>query len=125
MLTSRSVPKSRENTWLWLFKIISGVLIIVVLLIHFVVNHFIGENALLSFADIVAYYKNPIIPIMEGFFLVFVVSHSLVGLRSIILDLKPSDSTLKVVDVLLVLVGIGFIGYGIWLLRAVVTQNFI
>lgn len=123
MLATRTVPNSRENTWLWLIKIVTGVLIIVILIIHFIVNHFIGENALLTYADIVAYYSNPIIPIMEVAFLVLVVSHSLIGLRSILLDLNPSEGVLRVVDWLFTLVGVVSIIYGIWLIRAVLSQG--
>jgi succinate dehydrogenase / fumarate reductase membrane anchor subunit len=123
MLAAETAPKSREGAWLWLIKIVTGLLIIVILGIHFVVNHFIGENALLSYADVVRYYSNPIIPVMEGFFLVFVVSHSLLGLRSIILDLKPSHRVLKVVDWVLTIVGVVSIVYGIWLILAILNQN--
>jgi succinate dehydrogenase hydrophobic anchor subunit len=44
-----------------------------------------------------------------------VISHSLVGLRSIVLDLNPSDRLLKIIDVLFWLAGIGFSIYGAWL----------
>lgn len=123
MIETQSAPKSGESTWLWLSKIISGLLIFIVLIIHYVVNHFIGENALLSYEDIVAYYQNPIIPIMEIFFLVFVVSHALIGLRSIILDLKPSRGALKAIDWTFTGVGAVAIVYGIWLVLAIVAKG--
>lgn len=109
-----------ETAWLWLLKIISGVLIVVILIIHLIVNHFFAPNGLLSHAEVVAYYQNPLIPIMEGFFLIFVVIHSLVGLRSIFLDLNPSPSLLRVTDGLLTLFGAGAILYGLWLLLSIV-----
>ena len=34
----------------------------------------------------IAYYANPLIPVMEGVFLIFVVIHALLGMRGIILD---------------------------------------
>ncbi|GAB4578314.1 MAG: hypothetical protein Fur0022_10490 [Anaerolineales bacterium] len=115
-------PNPTENVWLWLLKIVSGVLIIVILIIHLIVNHFTAPNGLLSHAEVVAYYQNPLIPIMEGFFLVFVVVHSLLGLRSILLDLRPARSVLRVIDGLLMILGISAIGYGIYLLFAVIGQ---
>lgn len=118
-----SSPKPTENAWLWLFKIVSGVLIVVILIIHLIVNHFTAPEGLLSWAEVVAYYQNPLIPLMEGFFLIFVVSHSLTGLRSILLDLKPSRDLLKAIDTFLVTFGIGVIIYGIWLLLAVMGQS--
>ncbi len=123
MIATRSAPKSREGAWLWLFKIVSGLLILVVLMIHLVVNHFLGEQALLTYADVIAYFSNPIVPVMELFFLVFVVTHSLVGLRSIILDLKPSDGVLKAVDGVLVLGGAAAVVYGFWLMFAILRNG--
>jgi succinate dehydrogenase / fumarate reductase, membrane anchor subunit len=117
-----TTPKPVENAWLWLLKVASGVLILVILIIHLIVNHFTAPNGLLSYAEVVAYYQNPIIPIMEGIFLVFVVVHSLVGLRSILLDLKPSRILLSIIDSVLTLFGASAIIYGIWLLLAVVAQ---
>lgn len=116
-------PKPTENAWLWLFKIVSGVLIVVILIIHLIVNHFTAPEGLLSWAEVVAYYQNPLIPLMEGIFLVFVVSHSLTGLRSILLDLKPSRSLLSVIDAVLTIFGVSAIGYGIWLLLAIIGQS--
>ncbi|MCB9135002.1 MAG: hypothetical protein H6636_06225 [Anaerolineales bacterium] len=117
-----SAPKPSENAWLWLLKIVSGLLVIVILIIHLIVNHFTAPNGLLSWAEVVAYYQNPLIPIMEGIFLIFVVVHSLTGLRSILLDLKPTRSLVSLIDGVLTLFGAGIIIYGIWLLIAIVGQ---
>jgi succinate dehydrogenase hydrophobic anchor subunit len=59
---------------------------------------------------------------MEIAFLILVISHALVGLRSILLDLNPSDLVLKGVDTLFVLVGSGSIAYGIWLVVTVAQK---
>ena len=118
-----SAPRSGENTWLWLIKIITGPLLLVLLGIHLVVNHFIGETGLLTYTDIVAYYQNPIIPIMEICFLIAVVTHSLSGLRGIILDLKPSRNILKVVDIILVIAGVSVIIYGTWLALVIASKG--
>ena len=115
--TSKSIsaPKSGENTWLWLIKILTGPLLLIILAIHLLVNHFLGETGLLTYADIIAYYRNPIIPAMEIVFLATVVTHSLSGLRGIILDLKPGRDVLKIIDWILVLLGISAVVYGTWL----------
>ncbi len=118
-----SSPKPSETAWLWLLKIASGVLIIVILIIHLIVNHFTAPNGLLSYTEVIAYYQNPLIPLMEGIFLTFVVVHSLVGLRSILLDLKPSRALLRIADGGLTLFGVIAIAYGLWLLMAIVTQG--
>jgi succinate dehydrogenase / fumarate reductase membrane anchor subunit len=115
-------PRSGEGAGLWFLKILSGLLIIVVLMIHLVVNHLIVEGGLLSYADVVAYYQTWIVPIMEVFFLVFVVSHAMMGLRSVLMDLRPSNKMLKVINWVLTLVGVTAIVYGTWLV-IIITQR--
>lgn len=122
MIETPSVPKPREGAFLWLFKIVAGLLIVVLMGIHFVVNHLVAPGGLLTYADVVAYYDNPIVPIMEIFFLVFVIAHALIGLRSILLDLHPSDRVLRVLDILFWIAGIAFSAYGIWLTWTVVQR---
>ena len=107
----------------WLIKLFTGALVIIVLTVHFLVNHALAPNGLLSYKEVVDYYQNPIVPIMEAIFLIVVVSHSLLGLRGILLDLNPSRSVLRILDAFLVIVGVVAVVYGIWLLGVVVAQG--
>ncbi len=118
-----STPRTSENTWLWMIKILTGPLLVILLFIHLLVNHFLGQTGLLTYADVVAYYRNPIIPIMEILFLATVVTHSLIGLRGILLDLNPARRLLKVIDGGLILLGIAALTYGIWLVLAIVSKG--
>ena len=122
MIETPSLPKRREGAFLWLFKIVAGLLIVVLLGVHFVVNHLVAPEGLLSYADVVRYYDNPIVPIMEIIFLVLVIAHALVGLRSILLDLHPSDRVLRAVDILFWIAGTAFSVYGIWLVWVIVQR---
>ena len=123
MIETPSVPKPREGAWLWLFKIVAGLMIIVLLGVHFIVNHLVAPTGLLTYADVIRYYQVPFIPVMEIIFLVFVIAHALVGLRSILLDLNPSNGVLRAADILFILIGTGFSIYGIWLVWAIVQQG--
>ncbi|MGB8215132.1 MAG: hypothetical protein WCE68_16405 [Anaerolineales bacterium] len=116
-------PDSGENVWLWLIKIVTGPLLIILLSIHLVVNHFISQSGLLSYADIVAYYRNPIIPIMEICFLAVIITHCLIGLRGIILDLKPSRTILRIANWAFVILGIASVSYGVWLILTIVSKG--
>ena len=107
----------REHAWLWLAKMLTGVLIFALLGVHLVVNHLVAVGGLLSYSDVLAYFAHPAIPIMEGVFLVFVVVHALLGVRSIILDLEPSTPAMRWLDGVLVLLGAAAIAYGLWLLQ--------
>ena len=122
MINTQPTSKSIENVWLWMVKILTGFGIVVLLFVHLVINHLTATEGLLTHADVLEYYTNPLIVLMEGVFLAFVVSHSLIGMRSILLDLKPAPSALRVIDIALVLIGVVATGYGLWLLQAIVTQ---
>jgi len=115
--------KPLEATGLWLLKLITGLFIIIFIIIHFIVNHLVATGGLLTYADVIQYYQNPLIPIMEALFLVFVVAHCLLGLRGIILDLKISRPGMRIVDSTLIIIGIFAVVYGIWLLCTVVARG--
>jgi succinate dehydrogenase / fumarate reductase membrane anchor subunit len=114
--------RPREGAWLWLAKVLSGVMVFALLIVHLVVNHMVAQGGLLSYGDVIAYYANPIIPVMEGVFLVFVVTHALLGVRGIILDLNPSRAVMYGLDVILSGIGAVAIVYGIWLLRVLALR---
>lgn len=116
-------PRAGESVWSWLIKIVTGLLLVLILGFHLLVNHYLAPQGLLSWSEVIAFYQNPIVPILEGFFLLFVISHSLIGLRSIILDLNPGKGTTRLINILLWIIGLGFTAYGIWLLISIVNQG--
>ncbi len=117
------VSKSHEGTWLWLYKMVAGGLIVILLAVHFVVNHLVAPEGLLTYNDVLRYYTNPIVPVMEVFFLIFVISHALIGLRSIVLDMNPSAKLLRTIDILFIIGGVVFTIYGIWLVVVIVQRG--
>lgn len=123
MIDQVSIPKKREGFWLWFLKLLSGLLVIALLFVHLIVNHLTAPEGLLTFEEVVAYFANPWIVAMELSFLVIVVTHALIGARSVILDLNPSDGTLRAIDIFFVLLGLASIGYGIWLTSVIVGYN--
>lgn len=120
-----SAPRPGETTWIWLVKIVTGPLLILVLILHLTVNHYIGSlpSGLMTYEDIVRYYQNPIIPAIEILFLIVVVIHSLIGLRGIILDMNPSRQVLTVVTWAMSLLGVFSVGYGIWLALTIASKG--
>jgi succinate dehydrogenase membrane anchor subunit len=120
-----TAPRPGETTWIWLIKIVTGPLLILLLILHLIVNHYVGSlpSGLMTYADIVHYYQNPIIPIIEILFLATVVTHSLIGLRGIILDLNPSRSVLTAINWFLSLLGIFSVAYGIWLALTIASKG--
>lgn len=120
-----SQPRPGETTWLWLVKIVTGPLLVVVLGLHFTVNHYLGSmsSGLMTYDDVIRYFQNPLIPAIEILFLVTVVTHCLIGLRGIVLDMNPSRTVLSTVTWLLVLLGGASIVYGVWLALTIASKG--
>ncbi len=123
--TSVSGPRPGENTWIWLIKIATGPLLVLVLLLHFLANHYMGSlsSGLMTYQNIVVYYQNPIIPAIEILFVATVVTHSLIGLRGIILDMNPSRTVLNIITWLMVILGVSSVVYGIWLALTIASKG--
>ena len=120
-----AAPRSGETTWIWLVKMVTGPLLILVLILHLIVNHYIGSlpSGLMNYQDIVRYYQHPIIPAIEILFVATVVTHSLIGLRGIILDMNPSRRVLSAVTWLFTLLGVSSVVYGIWLALTIASRG--
>jgi succinate dehydrogenase / fumarate reductase membrane anchor subunit len=112
-----SGPRPGENTWLWLTKIITGPLLLLVLGLHFTVNHYLGSlpSGLMTYEDVIRYFQNPVIVAIEILFLVLVVTHSLIGFHGILLDMHPSRNVLMIFTWLHVILGVSAVAYGVWL----------
>jgi len=113
----------REDSKLWFVKIAAGLLIIFFMTLHMIVNHLVAPEGLLSYQDVVRYYQNPIIPIIEILFLVTVITHCLLGLRSIVLDLNPAAGFMRKLDAGFWIFGIISSIYGIALVIIIVLKN--
>ena len=115
--SSVSRPRPGENTWTWLLKVATGPLLVLVLALHFTVNHYLGSmsSGLMTYADVIRYFQNPLIVGIEILFLVTVVTHSLLGFHGILLDLHPPRALLLLSTWLHVIIGVSAVAYGIWL----------
>jgi succinate dehydrogenase / fumarate reductase membrane anchor subunit len=114
--------RPQETVWAWLIKIATGPLLVLLIIVHLIVNHFVGsQGGLMTFQDVVAYFSNPWVVAMEITFLICAVTHSLLGLRGVLLDLHPSLSTIRLVNWLFGLAGVGFVVYGVWLALTVAS----
>lgn len=111
---------SRQGNILWLAQAIFGILLVILLSIHLIVNHWAAPQGLLTYADIIRYYDFPGIAIMEAAFLVVVTSHCLLGLYSILLDLNLRPSATRILAQILIILGGITVIYGIYLITKIV-----
>jgi len=95
-------------------------LLVVLLSIHLIVNHWAAPQGLLTYADIVRYYNFPGVAIMEAAFLIVVTTHCLLGIYSILLDLNLRPFVTRTFAQILVILGIITIIYGVYLITRIV-----
>jgi succinate dehydrogenase cytochrome b556 subunit len=116
-----SVNKSKTG-WGWLGQAISGIMLVALLGLHWVAQHYLAASGLRTYSEVVAYLENPLVFLLELAFLVVVTYHALMGVRAILLDLGPGKRLTRLLDIGLILVGIATILYGIDLLRAILIS---
>lgn len=103
----------------WLAQAGLGILLIVLLAVHLIVNHWTAPHGLLTYADVVSYYDLPGIIWMEATFLIVVTVHCLLGIYAILLDLNVSPAATRVLAGLLGLAGAITIVYGLRLIAII------
>ena len=107
----------RLQTWIW--QALSGLLLVVLLAVHLIVNHF-AAGGLLTYREVVAYLSNPGVLALEILFLATVVFHALAGVRALVLDSGVSAGTARGVTIGLTVLGALLFGYGLWLFSVIV-----
>jgi succinate dehydrogenase hydrophobic anchor subunit len=108
---------------LWLVQAFSGFLLVLLLLLHMIVHHFVVEGGLRNYQQVVDYVSNPAILAITITFLIVVSIHALLGVRALVIDLGPKASTMRIVNWILLLVGVGAVVYGIWLELTIVQMG--
>ena len=107
---------SSKARWSWLLQVISGAVLLLLLGLHWIAQHYLAAGGLRSYAEVVEYLRQPVVFALELSFLVVVTSHALLGVRSMVLDLNPSPAAYRVLNVFLFFVGFITIAYGIQLI---------
>jgi succinate dehydrogenase / fumarate reductase membrane anchor subunit len=113
-LEQMAAQRDRSGS-LWLMQAFSGLLLVGLLGVHMIAHHFIVEGGLRDYQQVLDYVSNPIVFVLEVLFVIFGVIHALLGVQSIITDLRPSAGTLRAVEWILRIVALIAIGYGIYL----------
>jgi succinate dehydrogenase / fumarate reductase cytochrome b subunit len=103
----------------WLWQAATGVLLLLLLTLHMIANHFVVEGGLRNHAQVVAYLRTPVIFFLEHLFLVTVTIHAVLGVRAVLFDFGLAPATERRVTGWLTVLGIATVAYGVWLLWAV------
>ena len=107
------IEKRSTTSWLW--QAATGVLLLPLLALHIIANHFVVAGGERNFAEVASYMGNPVIVVLEVLFLVVVTSHAMLGLRSILFDLGVPPRWRPALGRGVTVLGVLTVAYGIWL----------
>ncbi|MGZ6543946.1 MAG: hypothetical protein ACXVEI_01375 [Actinomycetota bacterium] len=119
-MAERGVRRSRT----WKATAGTGVALLALVTIHMVAHHFVVEEVggLRTYAQVLDYISNPVIFVIECLFLVFVTTHAMLGLRSVLFDFGLSTRAKRVVAKGLLVLGIVTVAYGVTLLSVLASR---
>jgi succinate dehydrogenase hydrophobic anchor subunit len=110
-------------TFAWTAQVVTGVLLLVLLTVHMVAQHFLVPEGLRGYAQVVAWLRNPVVFTLEALLLVAVSWHAMAGVHAIMLDLGLRGRTERIVAAVLGYVMVATILYGLWLLYMIAFRS--
>jgi succinate dehydrogenase hydrophobic anchor subunit len=113
----------RRSSLAWTAQVLSGMLLLVLMTVHMVAQHFVVEGGLRSYADVVAWIRNPVVFAVEALLLLTVTWHGLAGVHAVLLDLGLHGRTGRLVARALLALGVATVAYGLWLLGAIAARG--
>ncbi|HEY7484887.1 MAG TPA: hypothetical protein VH912_10555 [Streptosporangiaceae bacterium] len=119
-------PAARQRSapaWVWLAQVGTGALLLVLLTLHMIAQHYVAAAGLRTYAEVVDWLRNPVVFVIELAFLVTVTWHALLGLRGILLDFGPRERTERLLTRGLMILGVATVSYGAWLLITIAGQG--
>ncbi|HEU4897764.1 MAG TPA: hypothetical protein VFX88_09365 [Actinomycetota bacterium] len=103
-------------TFAWVAQVTSGVLLLILLTVHMVAQHFVVEGGLRTYGDVIAWIRNPVVFAVEALLLICVTWHGIAGVHAVLLDLGLRGRAERIAARALGYVMVATIAYGLWLL---------
>lgn len=115
-MRTETLDRSRGGMWPWLGQRVTAVVILVTIMVHLVLTHFVAIGQL-SFENIGERLASTAVLVNDVLLLLAVVYHALNGVRMVVLDWGLSGrGARRGFDALLWVAGIVAVVYGIWAL---------
>ena len=122
-MVEKQLTRERASSWSWILQAFTGIMLVVLLGLHMVVQHFVVSGGLRNYQQVVQYISNPFVFLLEIAFLIIVTWHALLGVRAVILDLGLKPASERRVTAILSIVGVIVVAYGIWLSATIVARG--
>jgi len=102
------------HAWTWFLQRISAVILVIALGLHIGFLHFSNAGEPLNYSDIMVRLKTPVFISLDILLLIFGLYHALYGLYSVFLDFDSGKKEKLIVLGLLIIMGLGFAGFGVF-----------
>jgi succinate dehydrogenase / fumarate reductase, membrane anchor subunit len=103
-------------TFAWTAQVVSGVLLLVLLTVHMVAQHFVVAGGLRTYDDVISWIRNPVVLVTDVLLLVCATWHGIAGVHAVLLDLGLRGRAERIVARVLLDLGVVTVLYGLWLL---------
>jgi succinate dehydrogenase hydrophobic anchor subunit len=103
-------------TFAWVAQVVTGVLLLVLLTVHMVAQHFVVDGGLRTYDDVIAWIRNPVVLVTDALLLVCVTWHGIAGVHAVLLDLGLRGRAERIAARVLLDLGVVTVLYGLWLL---------
>jgi succinate dehydrogenase membrane anchor subunit len=110
-------------TFAWMAQVVTGVLLLVLLTVHMVAQHFVVEGGLRTYDQVITWLRNPVVFTVEALLLVCVTWHGIAGVHAVLLDLGLRGRAERVVARVLLDLAVATIVYGLWLLSVLAFRR--
>jgi succinate dehydrogenase hydrophobic anchor subunit len=110
-------------TVVWLAQVVSGVLLLVLMTVHMVAQHFVVDGGLRTYQDVVAWIRNPVVFAVEALLLLTVTWHGLAGVHAVLLDLGLRRRSERIAERVLRGIAAVTVVYGLWLLATLALRS--
>jgi len=115
--------RGRGGTTAWILQVVSGVLLVVLLGVHIVTQHFVVKGGLRDYAQVVSYLSNPAVLAVESLFVVVLIWHAMLGLRAVLLDFGFGPRGQARITYGVTLLGALTAAYSFWLIAAIAAKG--
>ena len=115
--------RRRGGTTAWILQVVSGVLLVVLLGLHIVTQHFVVKGGLRDYAQVVSYLSNPVVLAVESLFVVVVIWHAMLGLRAVLLDFGFGRRGQALITRGVVALGAVTVAYSFWLIFTLAAKG--
>jgi succinate dehydrogenase hydrophobic anchor subunit len=110
-------------TFAWVAQVVSGVLLLVLLTMHMVAQHFMVSGGLRTYDQVIDWIRNPVVFVVEALLLVCVTWHGIAGVHAILLDLGLRGRAERIVARILLDLAVATVLYGLWLLYMIAFRG--